>query len=143
MASKSHAVFWLAAGALLVTGTYMYAVSETEAAEPRRALEANPRKRVRKRSVGLAVDSEGGLYVEDWPQWMEFAPDAFEEAIADGELGAENVLLHVLQRALPRLHWPPPEGTRQEEQYRELVKVVAEWLTMEPEPETTGLHVVN
>lgn len=103
----------------------------------------NPTSRPNETDVGLAIDESGGVYVSSWPRWMEFAPEAFERAITDGEVGAENVLLHVLQRALPRAHWPPPEGSAQEKQYRSLVKVVAEWLTLEPEPEKPGLRVVK
>lgn len=92
--------------------------------------------------VGLAVD-EQGVFVQSWPEWMEFAPEAFERAIADGALGAENVLLHVLQRALPRMKWPPEEGTQPAEQYASLIKVVAEFLTLEPEPDSPRLRVIT
>lgn len=93
-------------------------------------------------SVGLAVD-ERGVYVTSTSDWLEFAPDAFERAIADGAIGPSNVLTHVLQRALPRMQWPPEEGTPQGDQYAELVKVVAEWLVLEPEPDAPRLRVVK
>lgn len=92
--------------------------------------------------VGVAID-EQGLYVQSWGRWMEFAPVAFERAIRDGEVGPDNVLAHVLQRALPRHVWPPPPESQYAEQYQDLVKVVAKWLTIGPEPESPRLTVVK
>lgn len=92
--------------------------------------------------VGVAIDGEG-LYVKDWGRWMEFAPAAFERAIREGQVGPNNVLAHVLQRALPRYPWPAPQGSPYEEQYQDLVKVVAKWLQIGPDPEAPRLTVVR
>lgn len=85
-------------------------------------------------SFGLSID-KNGVYISDWAKWMEVAPQAFENAISDGARGADGVLIHVLRRVLPRVQWPPPEGTAEYAQFWKMVEVVAQNLQIDPEPE--------
>ncbi len=94
-------------------------------------------------SFGLEVDDQG-VYVQDIGAWISAAPQAFEDAIRDGALGAQGVLVHVLRRALPRYRWPPDASSPHYPQFAAMVKKVAEDLHYDPEPEPkTRLSVVE
>lgn len=124
---RSHAIVLL----LVALGLAM-AVRRSHRPRRHALTTANPRA-IRNEAVGIAVDDHG-LYIENWGAWFDFAPQAIEDAVAAGVVGADGVLNHVLRRALPRLPWPPPPESPLANDWRSMVKIVAESLNLEPEP---------
>ena len=87
---------------------------------------------------GLSI-TEKGLSVDNWGEWMAFAPDAVQRAIEDGARGADGVLVHVMRRVFPHAEWPPRETDVRYPQWRSLVGVIASTLQMDlhPDPQST------
>lgn len=83
---------------------------------------------------GLAMHN-GLVSIIGYDAWVKFSSAAIEEALVDGAGGAAGVLTYVMRRAIPTQRWPPEEGTLLHAQWMQMVRVVAEKLRLEPEPE--------
>lgn len=88
---------------------------------------------------GLAVEDDQ-IVITSYDDWVRFAPDAIEDAIVDGVVGAEGILVELMRQALPRYRWPPDFGSKLAEQWPKMVQVVAEKLRLgiDPEPNTSS-----
>jgi hypothetical protein len=91
----------------------------------------------KKRREIVAV-REGTIVLVDRAAWMAEVPDRIHEAVADGARGADGVLLHVMRRIAPDEDWPPAD----DRQWREMVRVVAATLRLDPKSTTRNLTVV-
>lgn len=86
---------------------------------------------------GLAVEDDQ-IVITSYDEWVRFAPIAIEDALIDGAVGAQGVLVDVMRRALPRYRWPPDPGSPLEQQWPKMVEIVAEKLRLglDPDPNT-------
>jgi len=90
--------------------------------------------------TGIEIDN-GRLHIADWSAWMTFAPAAMDRAFSVGAETPEDVLVHLLQAALPAYKWPPAYTSPLFAQWVRLAPILAEALGMQPPPTHRGSHL--
>lgn len=102
----------------------------------------------------LAIDQpavyvhNGRLQIGSIDRWRAVAAPAIEQALTEGSQDAERILASVMRRLLPRMAWPPRQGTIMYPQWKAMVADMRDALSLEPEPSPMGngrgkLHIVG
>lgn len=102
-------------------------------------------RRERRIAPAMIKVENGLLEINDYDAWFEVLPRAIRSALRRGVTDAETILIEVFSAILPDEQWPPPAGSPNRWQWREMVARTAEILDVTPRPtppKRKGLRVV-
>lgn len=84
-----------------------------------------------------------GIEIESWDAWMDYAPEKFVEAVAQGLGDPGEILAHLMNDIFPALRWPPPADSPYLETWDRLVVRVDQALPRVAANGRPGLRVLD